>query len=132
MTRNIIIENPFQNWTRNNSEILGTVSIWVDYRMPVGLLRSEAQRLCEAAPEWDGRLCLTQVIEAGERAVQLRILVSAGDAGRAWDLRCRLREGLIDYVQRQHPEYLPRVRAEVMPDASGRDDDRRSFGAPQA
>jgi small-conductance mechanosensitive channel len=125
------IENPFQNWTRNNSEILGTVSIWVDYRMPVDLLRKEARRLCESAPEWDKRLCLTQVIEAGERSVQLRILVSAGDAGRAWDLRCRLREGLIDYVQRQHPEYLPRVRAEVTPDVSGREAGWRSFGTPQ-
>ncbi|WP_225984524.1 mechanosensitive ion channel family protein [Noviherbaspirillum aerium] len=129
------IENPFQNWTRNNSDILGTVSIWVDYRMPVNLLRSEAQRLCESAPEWDGRLCLTQVVEAGERSMQARILVSAGDAGRLWDLRCRLREGLIDYVQRQHAEYLPKLRAEVMTDTAVREkqaDETPSFTKPQA
>lgn len=125
------IENPFQNWTRNNSEILGTVTLWVDYRMPVDLLRGEAQRLCEAAPEWDKRLCLTQVVEAGERALQIRILVSAGDAGRAWDLRCRLREGLIDYVQRQHPEYLPKLRAEVAPYPSMQADSQSPFGTPQ-
>lgn len=107
------IENPFQNWTRTNSDILGTVLIWVDYRLPLQPVREEADRICRHAPEWDGRLCTTQVVEAGERAMQLRILVSARDAGRAWDLRCRVREGLIDFIQRVYPEYLPRVRAEI-------------------
>lgn len=107
------IENPFQNWTRTNADILGTVLIWVDYRLPLQPLREEAERICRHAPEWDGRLCQTQVIEASERAMQLRILVSAGDAGRAWDLRCRMREGLVDFVQREYPEYLPRLRADI-------------------
>jgi small-conductance mechanosensitive channel len=107
------IENPFQNWTRLSSEILGTVLIWVDYRLPLEPVRKEAERICQAAPEWDGRVCLTQVVEADTRAMQLRVLVSAGDAGRSWDLRCRLREGLIHFIQQDYPEYLPLVRAEV-------------------
>jgi hypothetical protein len=109
------IEHPFQNWTRTSSEILGTVTLWVDYRLPLDPVRKEAQRLCEEAPEWDGRLCLTQVVEANERAMQLRVLLSAGDAGRAWDLRCRVREGLIDFIQRCYPDYLPKVRMELAP-----------------
>jgi small-conductance mechanosensitive channel len=108
------IENPFQNWTRTTSEILGTVLIWVDYRTPVEALRIEAERLCRDAPEWDGRLCLTQVVEASERAMQLRILVSARDSGQAWDLRCRLREGLIAFIQRDYPHCLPLLRAETV------------------
>jgi small-conductance mechanosensitive channel len=108
------IENPFQNWTRTNANILGTVLIWADYRLPLQPLREEAERICRHAPEWDGRLCLVQVTEAGERAMQLRVLVSAGDAGRAWDLRCRVREGLIDFIQREYPLYLPRLRADVV------------------
>jgi small-conductance mechanosensitive channel len=107
------IENPFQNWTRTNSDILGTVLIWVDYRMPVEPVRNEAERLCREAPEWDGRVCQTQVVEANERAMQLRVLVSAGDAGRAWELRCRVREGLMHFVQRDYPEYLPRIRTDI-------------------
>jgi small-conductance mechanosensitive channel len=116
------IENPFQNWTRNNSEILGTVFIWVDYRTPVELLRHEAERICQDAPEWDGRLCQTQVTEAGERAVQVRILVSAADSSKAWDLRCRMREELVHYLQLNYPEHLPRVRAEVSGLQSGGDE----------
>jgi small-conductance mechanosensitive channel len=107
------IENPFQNWTRTSSAILGTVLMWVDYRLPLAPLRDEAQRICAGAPEWDQRLCLTQVVEAGEHAMQLRILVSAGDAGRCWDLRCRVREGLLDFIQREYPEYLPRLRTDL-------------------
>jgi small-conductance mechanosensitive channel len=106
------IENPFQNWTRSSTQLIGTVLLWVDYRMPVEPLRAELQRLCVAAPEWDGRVAVLQVTEAGERAMQLRALVSASDAGRTWDLRCRVREGLLAFVQREYPDYLPRVRAD--------------------
>lgn len=107
------IEHPFQNWTRTSADILGTVTIWADYRLPLDPIRREAERLCRDATEWDGRLCLVQLVDANERAMQFRVLVSAGDAGRSWDLRCRVREGLIDYIQREFPEYLPRTRAEI-------------------
>lgn len=107
------IEHPFQNWTRNSSEILGTVTIWADYRLPLEPVRKEAERLCRESPEWDGLLCQIQVTEASAQAMQFRVLLSAGDAGRAWDLRCRVREGLVDFIQRQYPEYLPRIRADI-------------------
>jgi len=45
--------------------------------------------------------------------MQLRGLASSVDAGKNWDLRCGLREGLIDWLQREHPESLPRARAEA-------------------
>jgi small-conductance mechanosensitive channel len=112
------IENPFQNWTRTSSEILGTVSIWVDYRMPLEPLRQEAERICRDTPEWDGRLCITQVVDANERAMQVRILVSASDSGRAWDLRCRIREGIVHFIQRDFPQYLPRLRADIQDTAA--------------
>lgn len=108
------IENPFQNWTRTNADILATVLIWVDYRMPVEIVRKEAERICQHAPEWDGRLCQVQVVDTNERAMQVRVLTSAGDAGRAWDLRCRIREDLIRFIQGNYPDYLPRMRAELI------------------
>jgi small-conductance mechanosensitive channel len=114
------IENPFQNWTRSSSDILGVVLIWADYSLPLEPLRREAERLCEEAPEWDRRLCLLQVVDASERAMQLRLLVSAGDSSLAWDLRCRLREGLINFVQREYPDHLPHIRAEMTSDRDPR------------
>jgi small-conductance mechanosensitive channel len=107
------IEKPFENWTHATSELLGTVFLWVDYGMPVDPLREELRRICEASPDWDRRIAQIEVTEAGERAVQLRVLVSAADASRAWDLRCHVRERLIDYVRREHPQFLPRLRAEL-------------------
>lgn len=113
------IENPFQNWTRSSSEILGTVLLWADYRLPLDVIRMEAERLCETSAEWDRRVCVTQVVDANERAMQLRVLVSAGDAGKAWELRCRVREGLIDFIQKGYPECLPRLRADITAQGKG-------------
>jgi small-conductance mechanosensitive channel len=104
---------PFQNWTRNSAEILGTVTLHADYRVPVQALREELERLCRANPLWDGRVCNLQVTDATEHTVALRALVSAQDSGSAWDLRVQLREQLIAYLQREHPEALPRARVEM-------------------
>jgi small-conductance mechanosensitive channel len=107
------VENPFQNWTRQSARLIGSVFIWVDYDTPIDPLREELKRLCEQAPEWDRRVCVLQVTDASDRAVQLRALVSSEDSGRSWDLRCKVREGLIDYVRKHHPESLPHLRAEL-------------------
>lgn len=108
------IEHPFQNWTRSSAQILGTVFLWADYRLPVEALRQELQRICKESPEWDGRVCTLQVTETSERAMQVRALVSSSDSGRNWELRCRVRETLIAFLQREHPDALPRFRAETL------------------
>ncbi len=107
------IENPFENWTRNSASIIGTVFLWVDYRMPIEPLRAEAQRACEASPDWDQRLCKLQVTEAGESAVQLRLLLTSVSSGRNWDLRCSVREALVQFMQQAYPQYLPVTRVEL-------------------
>jgi small-conductance mechanosensitive channel len=107
------IENPFQNWTHKSAQIIGTVLIWVDYRMPLEPLREAARRACESAPEWDKRLCLLQMVEAGERSTQLRVLVTSANSSLNWDLRCKVREALVDFMQRDYPQHLPLMRAEL-------------------
>ena len=106
------IENPFTNWTRSSSQIIGSVFLWLDYRMPLEPLREALGRIVENAPEWDRRVQVLQVTDANERAMQLRVLVSSRDSGLNWDLRCRVREGLLDFVNEHYPQYLPRTRAE--------------------
>ncbi|MDK2848255.1 MAG: hypothetical protein PWP34_1608 [Desulfuromonadales bacterium] len=107
------LEKPFQNWTRQSAQILGTVYLWVDYKIPIAALRQELERVVSDSPLWDGRVCGMQVTEAGERAMQLRALVSASDSGKCWELRCEVREKLVDYVQRHHPGALPCLRARL-------------------
>jgi small-conductance mechanosensitive channel len=120
------IEKPFVNWTRRSADILGTVFLWVDYRMPLEPLRVEAQRLCNQDPAWDRKVCIIQVTDTTERTMQLRLLVSSADSGRNFDLRCRLREGLIAMIRTQYVEFLPRTRAEISTglDAHDRDPDK--------
>ena len=108
-----IVEHPFQNWTRSSASLLGSVFLWLDYRVEIEPLRAELTRVCEADPAWDGRVAIIQVVETSERAMQLRVLMSSADAPRGWDLRCRVREALVTFVQRHDPEGLPRLRAEV-------------------
>jgi small-conductance mechanosensitive channel len=104
------IDNPFQNWTRTSAEILGTVYLYADYTVPVQAVREELQRIVESSDLWDGRTVGLVVTEAKEHTIELRALVSAADASKAWDLRCLVRERLISYLQENHPESLPRLR----------------------
>ena len=107
------IEKPFQNWTRTSSEILGTVFLYVDYTIPVEEIRQELRRMVEQSELWDRKVCGLQVTDCKANVLELRILVSASDASKAWDLRCHLREAMVSFVQRKYPRNLPRLRAEI-------------------
>ena len=109
------IEHPFQNWTRTSSEILGTVFLYADYALPLEPLRAEFQRVLETAPEWDQRVSVLQLTDVTERTIQIRVLVSARSSGLAFDLRCRVREALVTFIQREYPDCLPQVRAPQQP-----------------
>jgi small-conductance mechanosensitive channel len=104
---------PFENWTRSRSAVLGTVELDVDWSVPVPEIREELRRYLQANEQWDGRVCVLQVTEATGTMVRLRGLVSAVDAPTLWDLRCQVREHLISWVRREHPEALPVLRAEL-------------------
>lgn len=110
---NYFLEKPFQNWTRNSAELIGSVFLYTDYGVPLEPLRAELTRLLQASPLWDGKVNVLQVTDSRERVIELRALMSARNAPQSWDLRCAIREGLIVYLQQQHPEALPRVRAEI-------------------
>jgi small-conductance mechanosensitive channel len=108
------IENPFQNWTRSTSSLTGAVILWVDYSTPLEPLRQELTRLCEEAHHlWDGRVNVLQLVDATDKAVQLRVLVSSADSSRNWDLRCYVRENLVNFLCAHYPRGLPQVRASL-------------------
>jgi small-conductance mechanosensitive channel len=107
------IEKPFQNWTRTTSELLGTVFIYADYRLPIDGIRRELERIVQATPLWDKRLAKIQVTNANEKTMEVRALVSAENSSNAWELRCHVREKLIEFLQKHYPDSLPRVRLEM-------------------
>lgn len=106
------IEKPFQNWTRVSADLIGTVYLYVDYTVPVQEIREEFYRILKNL-NWDGRAWALQVTDATEHTMQLRALMSAPDSSSAWELRCQVREKLIEFIQKKYPQALPRIRAEL-------------------
>jgi small-conductance mechanosensitive channel len=91
---------PFENWTRNATEIMGTVLFDVDFSVPFHDMRAELDRLLAGSDQWDGRRGVLQVTDAVGGVVRVRIVVSAPNAGALFDLRCEVREGMVDWVRR--------------------------------
>lgn len=109
---NYFLEKPFQNWTRTSANILGTVYIYTDFVVPIEEVRTELCRILKNSDKWDGLVCGLQVTNVTERTVELRALMSAHDSPAAWDLRCEVREKLIEFIQKKYPDALPKVRSE--------------------
>ncbi len=107
------IEKPFQNWTRVSAQLLGSVFVWVDYTLPLDEVRKGLKEIIEPHPLWDKRFWNLQVTDATEKTMQLRVLATTADSGEGWDLRCDIREKLIAYIQKNHPQSLPRFRTEI-------------------
>jgi len=104
------LEKPFQNWTRNNAEIIGSVFLYVDYSVPLDALRNELTRLLQGTELWDGKVNVLQVTDSTEQSMEIRILVSAKNSPTTWDLRVYIREKMIQFLQREYPQSLPRRR----------------------
>jgi small-conductance mechanosensitive channel len=113
------IEKPFQNWTRQTAGLLGSVFVWVDYSLPLDEARKALKEIIETHPLWDKRFWNLQVTDATEKTMQIRVLATSADSSKSWDLRCDIREKFIAYIQKHHPQCLPRLRAELDPSPAG-------------
>lgn len=115
------LEKPFQNWSRTSTELLGTAEVWADYRTDVDAVRAEVTRIVEEQRDklWNGKVNTVQVTNLTDKAMLLRVLISADDSGKAFDLRCILRERVMKFLQQQQ-HGLPMLRAEVPTLQNGR------------
>jgi small-conductance mechanosensitive channel len=109
------IEKPFQNWTRVSSSLLGSVFLWVDYTLPLAEIRPALKNIIETSALWDRRFWNLQVTDTSKHTMQLRVLATSADSSKSWDLRCEIREKLLDYIQREYPTHLPRTRVDFAP-----------------
>ena len=104
------IENSFQNWTRQSSDIMGTAFLYVDYTVPVPELREQLNRIVHPSPLWDGKVCGLQVTNLTDRTMELRCLMSSRNSSDNFDLRCLVREAMTNYVREHHPAAFPTTR----------------------
>jgi small-conductance mechanosensitive channel len=109
------IENSFQNWSRDSSDILGYAFLYVDYSIPVEDLRLQLDRILRAEPLWDGKASALQVTNLSERTMELRCTVSARNAAEVHDLRCIVREQMTAYIQQHYPTAFPTTRLSSPP-----------------
>jgi small-conductance mechanosensitive channel len=104
------LEDSFQNWTRESSQLLGSAFFYVDPTADVPRIRAALERIVKEHPLWDRRFFNLQVTDLKPEVMELRALVTANDAGRAFDLRCAVREALMGYIATEMPEALARRR----------------------
>ncbi len=104
------LEKAFQNWTRNSSDLIGTVFLYADFLIPVEEIRAEAQRVVQGSKLWDKRVFVVQVTDFRSDCVEIRILASAETSPTLFDLRCEIREKILIFLQSQYPSAFPRVR----------------------
>jgi small-conductance mechanosensitive channel len=105
---------PFENWTHTQSSLLGAVLLDVDWTVPVQPMRERLRAYLTDHPLWDSRVSVLQTVDASQGRVTVRALVSARDAPTLWDLRCAVREDLIEWVRETGAE--PKLRTTIMSD----------------
>jgi small-conductance mechanosensitive channel len=123
------IERPFQNLTRTGGELIGSVFFYVDHTAPVEAIRDKLSEIAGQSKLWNGKVLSLQVSDCKETTIELRALVSANSGSALWDLRCEVREKLIDYLQREYPTALPRRRYEVAESVAAKADEAQGLRA---
>lgn len=116
---NYFMEKPFQNWTRDDAALIGTVMIYLDYATPIAAVRRKVEEIAKASKLWDRRVVNVQITDFRQSTMEVRILVSAATSPKVFDLRCEVREQLVAFLQRDYPHALPRIRAEQLQPAHG-------------
>lgn len=100
----------FENWTRRAAKQLGTVELRLDWAAPMALIRAKVEEIITATDLWDGRSWAVQMTDSDKDSVVVRILLSAENSGRLWDLRCHVRESLIQWIVQEEPWVRPVAR----------------------
>jgi len=103
-------DRPFENWTRNSSAVTMSIFLYLDYKIPIDVLREEYVQIVQSSPQWDGNVCKLIITDFSEKTMQLRATASAADPDKAFELRAHLREKVIHFINERFPEFLPRVR----------------------
>jgi small-conductance mechanosensitive channel len=112
------IENSFYNWSRQDTDIMGTAFLYVDYSIPVEELRKQLDVIVHADPLWDGKVCGLQVTNLSEHTMELRCLMSSHNSSMNFDLRCNVREKMTAWIQQNYPDAFPRTRFAALSSAN--------------
>jgi len=109
------LELTFQNWTRDSSELVGSVMLHLDPLTDIATLRTEFERQLAANPLWDERPAALRVTEAAAASIEVRLAMSARDPGTLFELRCAIREAMLVWIREHQPLAIARQRTDPVP-----------------
>lgn len=104
------LDGSFENWSRVSERLTGPVFLHLDPATDIAPIRAEFERFVAAQQEWDRRSATLFMTEARPESVELRLSVSAATISDLWELRCKLREHMLDWLRRAMPDALIRHR----------------------
>ena len=110
-----LLEEPVENWTLQTSHLLGTVMIHVDHAADIERIRACALEAVRAHRLWDGRVAVLQVTDMNADVLELRVLMSGRNGGELFDLRCDVREAVLQFLASEMPEAFNRNRLALEP-----------------
>jgi small-conductance mechanosensitive channel len=125
------IENAFANWTREDSKILTTSFLYLDYEVPVKQLRAQLEKIVKASKNWDKDVVGLQVTNLTDRSMEIRCLMSAADSSQAFNLQCEVREEMMDWVREHYPTAFPTARFAARPELRENNDQEHPAQLPQ-
>ncbi|NKY49619.1 mechanosensitive ion channel family protein [Nocardia vermiculata] len=108
---------PYENWSKGGPQITGTVYLYLDNNTPVAELRSHLYDYLCTRDDWDRRNWNLLVTDSTYTGIQVRASMSARNSDDVWTLRCAVREELLAWLGREHPQALPKIPTSVVDSA---------------
>ncbi len=109
------LDQSFENWSRTNEMLTGPVFLHLNPATEVAPIRVEFLRYVGSHALWDGRTAALLMTEARPDTIELRMAMSARTIGDLFDLRCAVREHMIEWLRAEMPDALVRQRIEIEP-----------------
>lgn len=117
--RRIIVPNDvlsnriIQNWSIRDPKLLASTIIYLDYGTDIEKVRDWIVETIKESEYWNGEgEPGVQVMDFTEKTIKLRAVAWADDPPSAWNLRCEIRENLLDHFQEEGLEF-PKFRVEM-------------------
>lgn len=100
------LENTFENWSRRSEALTGAVMLYLEPGAVIAPIRAEFERFVGDHPLWDGRNRTMLMTDARPGTIEMRLAVSAATIGDLFDLRCAVREHMLDWIEGNQPGAL--------------------------
>lgn len=104
------LDQSFENWSRLDEALSGTVFLHLDPITEVPPIRAEFERYLSENELFDGRNQGIAVTDTYPESMAIRMVVSAATLGDLWTLRCDLREHMMAWIRAEMPDALIRHR----------------------